>query len=75
MEYFYSQVEPKFRDFGIIIICRDKQEFIIEMATIIKEICIYLKNQEKELIGGITMKRGKLNIKASLAKIIWMGLQ
>jgi len=68
-------VELKFRDSGIIITWRDKQEFIIEMVTIMKEICIYLRNQEKVPIGGITMKRGKMNIKGSLAKIIWMGLQ
>lgn len=40
------------------------------MVTIMKEICIYLRNQERGPIDGITMKRGKLNTKASLAKII-----
>ena len=75
MEFFFSLMEQKSKDFGIITIYKAWRKYSTKMGTTTKEICICHRKAEKESIAGITCNKGKSNTRESLVKTTLMDLR
>lgn len=74
MEFLLFLEELKSRDFGIIIIYKEWQKFIIKMEIIMKETFTCLKRQDKEYINGKEGNKEIFNIEVNSKRIVLMVL-
>lgn len=74
MEFLLFLEELKLKDFGIIIIYKEWQKFIIKTEIIMKETFICLKKQDKEYINGKEANKEIFSIEVNLKRIVLMVL-